>query len=98
MAAASARSASTTSSSSGETVDVTLYSAKSTFPAFNGWKLTILLEEMKEAGAIQSFSVRELDLDAMEHKSNWFLQINPNGRIPAVIDHRNGDRPMFESG
>jgi GST-like protein len=90
--------ASQTSQSTAQANDVTLYSAKSTFPAFNGWKLTILLEEMKEAGALQSFTVRELDLDALEHKSDWFLKINPNGRIPAVIDHQRNDLALFESG
>ena len=51
---------------------MTLYSAKSSFPAFNGWKLTILLEELKAAGKLEEgFQVRELDLDAMEHKSDW---------------------------
>lgn len=45
-----------------------------------------------------SFKVCELDLDAMEHKEEWFLKINPNGRIPALIDHNNNDLPLFESG
>ena len=52
----------------GEAVDVTLFTAKSTFPAFNGWKITILLEELASCGALASFKVRELDLDALEHK------------------------------
>lgn len=78
--------------------DVTLYTGLSTFPAFNGWKLTILLEELVECGAMANFNVRELDLDAMEHKEDWFLDINPNGRIPALIDHNNNDLPLFESG
>ena len=51
-----------------EAVDVTLFTAKSTFPAFNGWKITILLEELASTGALASFTVRELDLDGMEHK------------------------------
>ena len=77
--------------------DVTLYTAKSTFPAFNGWKLTILLEELRLAGAL-SFSVRELDLDALEHKEQWYLKINPNGRIPAIVDHKHGGISVWESG
>jgi len=52
----------------GDSVDVTLFTAKSTFPAFNGWKITILLEELASTGALASFTVRELDLDGMEHK------------------------------
>lgn len=80
--------------------DVTLYTAKSTFPAFNGWKMTILLEELQAAGKFGSggFAVRELDLDRREHKEPWFLDINPNGRIPALVDHRHANLALFESG
>ena len=60
--------ASTHAAAAGEAVDVTLFTAKSTFPAFNGWKITILLEELASTGALASFTVRELDLDGMEHK------------------------------
>ena len=60
--------ASTPAAAAGEAVDVTLFTAKSTFPAFNGWKITILLEELASSGALASFKVRELDLDALEHK------------------------------
>src|SRR3954468_21971117 len=37
-------------------------------------------------------------LSAREQKEEWFLQINPNGRIPAIVDHDNGDFAVFESG
>eukprot|EP01121_Diplochlamys_sp_Union-15-3_P020954 TRINITY_DN8344_c0_g1_i2.p1 TRINITY_DN8344_c0_g1~~TRINITY_DN8344_c0_g1_i2.p1 ORF type:complete len:166 (+),score=24.20 TRINITY_DN8344_c0_g1_i2:78-575(+) len=73
--------------------DITFYTAKSSFPAFNGWKISILLEEI---GC--PYKVIALDLDQKEHKQDWFLKINPNGRIPVIIDHRNGDYPVFESG
>lgn len=39
---------------------VTLYTARSSFPAFNGWKITILLEELKASGALAEFAVRPL--------------------------------------
>eukprot|EP00746_Dinoflagellata_sp_MGD_P090928 gnl/MRDRNA2_/MRDRNA2_35957_c0_seq1.p1 gnl/MRDRNA2_/MRDRNA2_35957_c0~~gnl/MRDRNA2_/MRDRNA2_35957_c0_seq1.p1 ORF type:complete len:324 (-),score=57.42 gnl/MRDRNA2_/MRDRNA2_35957_c0_seq1:108-1079(-) len=78
---------------------VTLFTAKSVFPAFNGWKLTITLEELREAGLIpEGFTVRELNLEALEHKQPWFLEINPNGRIPALIDHERSNFSVFESG
>lgn len=79
---------------------VTLFTARSAFPAFNGWKMTILLEELSAAGKFgdAGFKVRELDLDAREHKEEWFLDINPNGRIPALVDHRADDYALFESG
>jgi GST-like protein len=63
-----------------------------------GWKLTILLEEMVLAGALRSFTVKELNLDALEHKEAWYLKINPNGRIPALVDHGRSDFAVFESG
>lgn len=39
--------------------------------------------------------MRRLDLMAGEQKQPWFLEICPNGRIPAIVD---GDFAVFESG
>jgi GST-like protein len=59
----------------------------------NGWKISIALEEMG-----LPYTVRTLSLSKLEQKEDWFLRINPNGRIPAMIDHDNGDFAVFESG
>ena len=59
----------------------------------NGWKISIALEELA-----LPYSIRQLSLSKLEQKEEWFLKINPNGRIPAIIDHDNGDFPIFESG
>jgi GST-like protein len=59
----------------------------------NGWKVSIALEEMG-----LPYTVRPLVLSKLEQKEEWFLEINPNGRIPAIIDHDNGDFAVFESG
>jgi GSH-dependent disulfide-bond oxidoreductase len=59
----------------------------------NGWKVSIALEEMG-----LPYNVRPLSLSKLEQKEEWFLKINPNGRIPAIIDHGNGDFAVFESG
>ena len=59
----------------------------------NGWKISIALEELA-----LPYTVRLLSLSKLEQKEEWFLKINPNGRIPAIIDHDNGDFPLFESG
>jgi glutathione S-transferase len=44
------------------------------------------------------YTVRPIALGKLEQKETWFLKINPNGRIPAIIDHGNGDFAVFESG
>jgi len=59
----------------------------------NGWKVSIALEELG-----LPYTVRQISLDKLEQKEAWFLKINPNGRIPAIIDHANGDFAVFESG
>ena len=59
----------------------------------NGWKVSIALEELD-----LPYTVRPISLGKLEQKEEWFLRINPNGRIPAVIDHGNGDFAVFESG
>jgi GSH-dependent disulfide-bond oxidoreductase len=59
----------------------------------NGWKVSIALEEMG-----LPYTLRLLSLSKLEQKEEWFLEINPNGRIPAIIDHGNDDFAVFESG
>ena len=59
----------------------------------NGWKASIALEEMG-----LPYAARPLKLSAREQKEEWFLKINPNGRIPAIVDRDEGDFAVFESG
>ncbi len=59
----------------------------------NGWKVSIALEEMS-----LPYTLRPLVLSKLEQKEEWYLKINPNGRIPAIVDHDNGDFAVFESG
>jgi GSH-dependent disulfide-bond oxidoreductase len=59
----------------------------------NGWKASITLEELA-----LPYKVRRIDFDKREQKEPWYLKINPNGRIPAIIDHDNDDFAVFESG
>jgi len=51
----------------------------------NGWKLPILFEEI---GASYDWCL--VDFEKGEQKSDAFLKINPNGRIPALIDREKG--------
>ncbi|BCQ60431.1 glutathione S-transferase [Pseudomonas sp. Boi14] len=59
----------------------------------NGHKVSILLEELD-----LPYEVHALSFDKKEQKAPAFLKINPNGRIPAIVDRDNGDFPVFESG
>ncbi len=59
----------------------------------NGYKVSIMLEELG-----LPYRVRPVDLGRREQKEPWFLRINPNGRIPAIIDHDEDSFAVFESG
>ncbi|KAJ7721288.1 glutathione S-transferase [Mycena metata] len=60
----------------------------------NGYKASIALEELKAIGAIPSYSVVPISFQKNEQKSDWFLKINPNGRIPALVDAIEGQAPV----
>ncbi|KAL1606146.1 Glutathione S-transferase 2 [Paraconiothyrium brasiliense] len=61
----------------------------------NGLKASIVLEELG-----LEYKVVTLDFSAHEQKEPWFLEINPNGRIPALTDQDTSGRELkiFESG
>ncbi|MBX3707576.1 MAG: glutathione S-transferase N-terminal domain-containing protein [Pseudomonadales bacterium] len=59
----------------------------------NGWKASVTLEELA-----LPYTVHAVDLSKGEQKSEAYLAINPNGRIPAIVDRANGDFAVFESG
>lgn len=70
-----------------------------TAPTPNGHKVSIALEEMA-----LPYAVHRLAFDKAEQKAADFIAINPNGRIPAIVDRDVvGDAPgggfaVFESG
>ncbi|WP_138378942.1 glutathione S-transferase family protein [Luteithermobacter gelatinilyticus] len=59
----------------------------------NGYKISIALEELN-----LPYEVHALNLLEGEQKTPDFLKINPNGRIPAIIDRDNDNLTIFESG
>lgn len=59
----------------------------------NGWKVSITLEELA-----LPYEVHVIDLSSGAQKEAWFTAINPNGRIPAIVDREEGDFAVFESG
>ncbi len=58
----------------------------------NGYKVSILLEELKV-----KYKVYKIDLGKQEQKKDWFLKLNPNGRIPVIKDNEN-NQVVFDSG
>ena len=65
---------------------LTLYTA----PTPNGYKASVALEELG-----LDYEVRAMDLPGGEQHEPWFRDINPNGRIPALVDD---GFAVFESG
>ncbi|KAI9348498.1 glutathione S-transferase [Obelidium mucronatum] len=63
----------------------------------NGQKASIFLEELKARYGLD-YKVHAISFANNEQKEEWFLKINPNGRIPALVDHSRGDFAVFESG
>ncbi len=56
----------------------------------NGWKASVTLEELE-----LPYETHPIDLGKDEQKQEWFLKLNPNGRIPVIVDR---DLPVFETG
>lgn len=59
----------------------------------NGWKVSIALEEMG-----LPYTVHPISLGNQEQKRPEYLLINPNGRIPTIVDRDFNDFAVFESG
>lgn len=59
----------------------------------NGWKISITLEELG-----LPYEVKHIRLSQRQQKEDWYLKLNPNGRIPTIIDHDNDNFVVFESG
>ncbi len=59
----------------------------------NGHKASCTLEELEIP-----YAVHAVHLSALEQKKPDFLRLNPNGRIPVIVDRAEDDLPVFESG
>ena len=59
----------------------------------NGWKASATLEELG-----LSYNVKPIDITTGIQKEPAFVAINPNGRIPAIVDHDEDGMAIFESG
>ena len=69
--------------------EIHLYTAST----MNGWKPVIFLEE-----AQVPYDITHIDFDTNEQKSPWYQALNPNGRIPTIVDRGMDDFVVFESG
>jgi glutathione S-transferase len=60
-----------------------------TFGTPNGWKASILLEELKETYG-KDFTWQSINISQNIQKEEWFTKLGPNGRIPVIVDHDQG--------
>jgi GST-like protein len=63
-----------------------------TWPTPNGRKVSIALEEFELA-----YNVHPVNIGNGEQQQPEYLQLNPNGKIPAIVDNESG-RSLMESG
>ena len=64
-----------------------------TAPTPNGWKASIVLEELE-----LPYEVHVVNLLGGDQKQPDYVKLNPNGRIPTIVDRDAGNFAVFESG
>ncbi|TFL18769.1 glutathione-dependent disulfide-bond oxidoreductase [Jannaschia formosa] len=65
----------------------------------NGVKVTILFEELIEAGHPVEYDAWLIDIGEGDQFSSGFVDVNPNSKIPALFDRTDGaNARIFESG
>ena len=64
-----------------------------TAPTPNGYKASCTLEELG-----LEYTVKTVDIRCGDQHKPEFLALNPNGRIPVIVDRANDDFAVFESG
>ncbi|HTM71403.1 MAG TPA: glutathione S-transferase N-terminal domain-containing protein [Luteimonas sp.] len=72
------------------------------WPTPNGHKITLMLEELDEAGAAQPWRIVPVDIGKGAQFEPAYLAISPNNKMPALVDHApadgGGPLAVFESG
>ncbi|KAF8634303.1 hypothetical protein AX17_004255 [Amanita inopinata Kibby_2008] len=63
----------------------------------NGHCVTMLLEEMKSLYSEVDYDYEPIEIWKTRHKEPWFLAMNPNGRIPVLLDKNQDNFPVFET-
>ena len=64
-----------------------------TSPTPNGYKTSVALEELEIP-----YNVHVINLMSGDQKKPEFLKLNPNGRIPVIVDTDNDNLAIMESG
>lgn len=64
-----------------------------TSPTPNGWKASVCLEELE-----LPYEVHPVDIMSGDQHKPEFRKLNPNGKIPVIVDSDNDDFTVFESG
>ncbi|KZF21750.1 glutathione S-transferase [Xylona heveae TC161] len=65
----------------------------------NGQKVSIVLEELG-----LKYETKHVDISKNVQKEDWYLRINPNGKVPAIVDKtllcvgQSQERRIFEGG
>ncbi|KAG6918747.1 hypothetical protein DXG01_011938 [Tephrocybe rancida] len=62
----------------------------------NGRKVSALLEELRATTGLQ-YDVHKIDFSVNMQKAPWYVKLNPNGRIPVLVDRNRGDFTVFET-
>lgn len=63
----------------------------------NGVKVTVMLEELLEAGHDAEYDAWLINIQESDQFGSGFVDINPNSKIPAMLDKSNGVK-VFETG
>ncbi|TGJ86266.1 hypothetical protein E0Z10_g2496 [Xylaria hypoxylon] len=66
-----------------------------TFGTPNGYKVSILLEELKAAYG-KEYTWQSIHIGKNTQKEPWFVAAGANGRIPAIVDHDRDGFAVFE--
>ncbi|KAK4128434.1 DEAD-domain-containing protein [Parathielavia appendiculata] len=66
-----------------------------TYGTPNGVKVSVFLEELKEAYG-KPYTVQAINISKNTQKQPWYTALNPNGRIPTIVDHDRSGFAVFE--
>lgn len=89
---------------SGPTHEKSLATGKHPFQLYslatpNGVKVTVMLEELLAMGIKEAeYDAHLIDISNGDQFSSGFVEVNPNSKIPALLDVSNGKTRLFESG